>query len=865
LPGGQLAVELFSGACDQPVSISCALNQPAIFANLTIGQTYFIRLADSAYPAYSGSFRLQPQHTFLISPGAEANICSGQSITLSASGGTSYSWSNNQTGPSITVHPTENTQYWVLINKNSCAEQRTIQVMVTPPSYIYPDKPVVYVCENNSIQLEARQATTAGWSTGQTSLNIIFTPTMDSTLLFLEASSGQCIFYDTVKVKLSHGYPDKPKNLLPDSLSGVQDEDLYLEWSPVPGAKSYDVYFWPAGTTKPDQPLFINSKLNRVFLSIPNPTYNSTYFWQVSALNEACETYSDIQKFVLRNLPDLEVSNIQLPDHLISGEDITISYTVRNNGPGYTGFNKQWFDLIYFSDDTTLQTMVDPKLGNVGNLSALYPGETYTRSATFHIPIDPVFSGVFHVIIDAAWRLKNTNLVKFPQVNYGNDIKPSIETVTVVLPDESDLQVVAGNCPLNFFSNSKIPLSWAVQNKGLGRTNKPHWNDVVRLVQDTVTMAGAITIGTAARDTVLFKDSTYYRHILSNKIPPEISGPYYVVIAADDNNDVWEHVLETNNRRVIPVNVVLAAAPDLVPRVLQLPDTIKYGIPFFGKLGVLNQGLVPCDGPVSHKMTLQKVQPQQGDQIVTHYFAQDQWLNAGDSLQSSGYFTVDMAPSSSPLPGAYRPTVQVDASDAVFEYTGENNNERSYQKQVVLVAPDLVITSISTNLTNIIAGDLLKVSYEVLNQGPDFLQKTWADSIYVTNNNSPFGPKVLVREVTNQQLKTFFHNERRTYTLDIALPCNFTEGAYYVWAKADIYGEVVESNDQNNRSTAFAFQVQTGDCQADLAVSHLVVSDSIGYCTEYTVAYTIKNVYYKPVVYGGNCDALAGIFPNHDL
>jgi len=755
--------------------------------------------------------------------------------------------------------------FYTLLDNDADASNDTFATVIANPSanavtrsYIFPKKAVVYVCEGNSINLQVREADAAIWSNGTTGLNIGFAPASDTTVLYVEATHAQCTFRDTVEIRVSHVFPEAPQNMTPNDQSGLQDEDLYFEWSPVSGAASYDVYVWPATDPQPDDPVILNTRANRVFFSIPDPVYNGHYKWQVVA-NNLCGNAGAIQEFVLRNLPDLEVTNIQVPNTIISGENLTISYTVRNNGPGYTGFDRHWSDHVYFSDDPTLQPMTDVKLGDVGNLSALYAGETYTQSATFHIPIQPTFSGEFYVIVDAAWIGSST---KFPQVNTTNDITASVQKVTVILPDQSDLQVVAGTCPVNFFSNSKINVNWTIQNKGLGKTNASIWRDVVRLVKDTSTMSNALTLGFATHNGILYKDSSYHSSILSNKIPPEYEGLYYVVISADDGGAVWEFVDETNNRKVIPVEIILAPAPDLVPKALQLPDTIYYGIPFQGTLGVYNQGFAPSEDATTHELRLTAFPPESATRKSG--FAQNGWLNAGESISLTDNFTIN-SDWKTPLPaGKYQARIDVDASKAIFEHLGEDNNDSVYQKPVVLVPPDLVVSGVSANSLSVTAGDLLEVSYNLLNQGKVFMN-AWFDDIYVTASSEPNSTILLSNSQYNNNNtgKPLFANQQQVNNAILALPCYLAPGTYYLWVRADDRGDVTESDETNNRSQPVAFEVLAGDCNTDLAVSHLKVTRYLDYCNEYEVTYDIKNVHTKPVVYG-KCEPEFNFYPHQD-
>ncbi len=65
------------------------------------------------------------------SAGSDRTICSGQSVTLTASGGGSYSWSNGQSSQSITVSPSSTTNYTVFVTDgNGCSGEDEVRVTV---------------------------------------------------------------------------------------------------------------------------------------------------------------------------------------------------------------------------------------------------------------------------------------------------------------------------------------------------------------------------------------------------------------------------------------------------------------------------------------------------------------------------------------------------------------------------------------------------------------------------------------------------------------------------------------------------------------------------------------------------------------
>ncbi len=76
-----------------------------------------------------------------ISPNQK--ICAGDSITLTATGGPSYKWSNGATTSSIKVGPNSTTTYTCVVNKNGCLDSTSTTVTV--------DVPVLNICCDKTI------------------------------------------------------------------------------------------------------------------------------------------------------------------------------------------------------------------------------------------------------------------------------------------------------------------------------------------------------------------------------------------------------------------------------------------------------------------------------------------------------------------------------------------------------------------------------------------------------------------------------------------------------------------------------------------------------------------------------------------
>ena len=75
-----------------------------------------------------------------ITNGTNVSICSGQSVTLNATGATTYSWSTGTNGASTTVFPLTNTMYTVIGTANGCtaSTSTTVQVNSNPTLSVNP-------------------------------------------------------------------------------------------------------------------------------------------------------------------------------------------------------------------------------------------------------------------------------------------------------------------------------------------------------------------------------------------------------------------------------------------------------------------------------------------------------------------------------------------------------------------------------------------------------------------------------------------------------------------------------------------------------------------------------------------------------
>lgn len=118
------------------------------------------------------------------------SICSGQSVILTASGATTFTWSSGPTTNTISVTPTVTTVYTVSGSSASCNSTQTATVTVNSiPSLTVTD---VSICSGSTATLTASGATNYTWNPGsQTSSSITVTPS-SSVVYTITGANGSC-------------------------------------------------------------------------------------------------------------------------------------------------------------------------------------------------------------------------------------------------------------------------------------------------------------------------------------------------------------------------------------------------------------------------------------------------------------------------------------------------------------------------------------------------------------------------------------------------------------------------------------------------------------------------------------------------
>ncbi|MBI5475668.1 MAG: T9SS type A sorting domain-containing protein [Ignavibacteriales bacterium] len=528
--------------------------------------------------------------------------------------------------------------------------------------------------------------------------------------------------------------------------------------------------------------------------------------------------------------PDLIVSAFSKPSTAFSGDTIDISYTVKNVGNGSTN-TAQWYDVLYFTQDTVLDIRTVQWLGWYQHDGALAPESSYTRIDRVVLP--NAISGKFYFYLGT----DNFNNVYEFTAESNNMRRDSID---VVLTPPPDLVVTNVSGPLSGNSGKRILVSWSVQNQGSNPPFEPGWQDRLYISSlSTFNPESSYVLGTFTRYGILEPDSSYTRTD-SVLIPDGLSGQYYIYTMTDWKNEVFENLFEKNNvtRSSATIQVALSPWPDLDIASMTNPSTVSAGQQVTINWNVTNSGIGAATSPLWK------------DKVYISSSAT--WDSASSTLLKDVPHTLPLLPSGSysqtasvtlpvTISGTYYFYIITDAGNNVYEHTDEGNNiERSSAVSVQPYPPiDLRAGNVVIPSSGF-SGIPVSVQFTVQNIGTGkTLATKWDDAVYLSVDT--------VLNVGVDSLLTVVHRmgaldvgESYTRDLSVRLP-DGVSGNYYCLVRADTGNAVSDNNILNNIGYSTSMISVSLSPPPDLHVASVIAPSEGQSGQPITVRWTIQN------------------------
>lgn len=145
---------------------------------------------------------VSPTPTINITGAPTATFCSGNTFSMTASGASTYTWSNGPTTATNLVTPTVVTIYTVTGSLGPCNSTKTISVnMITTPT-VNVSTSANAICTGGNATLTAFGASTYSWNTSATNSIIVVSPTVNTTYT-VTGYNGSCSNTKTIAVTMT--------------------------------------------------------------------------------------------------------------------------------------------------------------------------------------------------------------------------------------------------------------------------------------------------------------------------------------------------------------------------------------------------------------------------------------------------------------------------------------------------------------------------------------------------------------------------------------------------------------------------------------------------------------------------------------
>lgn len=288
------------------------------------------------------SVGITPVPTLTITPNAPS-ICLGQSVTLTVSGSSGYTWSGpnayTATGPSITISPTITGTYTVSTS-GLCPATQTVTITVNPPPVIVFSPPNPSVCSGSAVTIDAgSNLNNYNWvpNTGLTYLSasqdsVSAAPLTTTTYNVTSTSPAGCTASSNVTVTVNN----IPALILSDTSITVcpnTNDTVWISgantfvWSPMAGAN----YLQPDGSIVEFNPA------------------SSTTYTVVGTTSSGCVDSATVNVTVANNI----VVDAGLPDSICPGASTILNATGGNN---YSWSSTPFSPIVNGNTDTPTVT-----------------------------------------------------------------------------------------------------------------------------------------------------------------------------------------------------------------------------------------------------------------------------------------------------------------------------------------------------------------------------------------------------------------------------------------------------------------------------------------------------------------------------
>lgn len=509
-------------------------------------------------------------------------------------------------------------------------------------------------------------------------------------------------------------------------------------------------------------------------------------------------------------LPDMEVTDIQVPDTVDPNVVTRVTWTVRNNGPGNV-VGRHFTDRILYNGEQVYTA-------NVTNIN-IAAGDSMVRSANVQLPCtqgDATLSAVTDVTENVLESDENNNTLSVPL----NILTPDLTVTGVSLSDElwSGTPVAVTYTLVN---NSDMPVSGTV-------------TDRIYFSQQAVDYADGDLAGAHTHALTLAPGESETFTFTVN-VPNGISGQYYCHVNGNATGSVCETNPDNNFGHSAAVNVQLSPWPDIVVTNVMVEGPVNLGGTFPLEYTIANQGTAPLNYAGANTKFYYSTSATQYDS--NHLLlTQMDYLNIPVGGEET--FTANLTLPVNEAPHLYYIHVVADATDLIYEHTGESNNTAVSNGFLAAVYQlDLMAVEID-GPDEVEWGQTATYRLHVRNNSAvPTLAHQWKDAMYVSADQVLQDIDHLVQLINHQT--TLNAGDDYWVNFTVTIPYG-TPATAYLLGFADFNNNNPDINLFNN-SVVKAITVSSVPTP-DIAVTEAVLLDDVVAGQPTQLAYTVTNV-----------------------
>ena len=524
---------------------------------------------------------------------------------------------------------------------------------------------------------------------------------------------------------------------------------------------------------------------------------------------------SDTLNVILQPPPDLVVTDIVTPDSVSNLENVSLTWTVLNQGgASATG---SWQDRVYISSQPTFSAGSATNIGTFVKSGDVEQDSAYTRTKTVNIPQNRTGINYFHVETDVFDEL-------YEYVYEGNNVGNSDTTII----KNADLIATSVTAVDTANSGENLALQWTVKNVGIGKLLNSTRTDNIFIspnsVYDPLT---AIALGTSTYNQNLQPGENLIRQATVT-IPNGIAATYYLHVFTDFGDNVFENQHENNNTNQTSIEILLSPWPDLqVTTISGLPDTTLAGTLLSLNYEVGNFGTADVQSAGWNDQVYISPNPawNPADAVLLKNLNVLGAVNVGANYSGSTDFIIPMLGNNAPSGICYIYLV-ADGDDDIFEHTDENNNVLR-SNPIVVFAPDPVdfeITNATSLPDSLMSGDQVNLQWMVKNLGSSTAlwdYGLWYDGVFLSTDPVWDYNDLLVKDFT--QSGPVEEQEKYADNQFFDIPHDAL-GDYYIFLVADHLDLTSDGNGTNNIRQIFP--ASNSDGSGPLQTIHIEISPS---------------------------------------